>query len=40
MFVTPNLAFVISAVIFPVSGVVRVPYTLSTRKDTKVPVVD
>ena len=37
MFVTPNLAFVTSAVIFPVSGVTKVPYTLSVEKDITVP---
>ena len=40
MLVTPSLALVISAVIFPVSGVARVPYTLSVEKDIAVPVVD
>ena len=40
MFVTPSLASVTSAVIFPVSGVAKVPYTLSIAKDSKVPIVD
>ena len=40
IFVTPNLALVTSAVIFPVSGIVKVPYTLSVEKDITVPVVD
>lgn len=40
MFVNSNLVFVTSAVIFPVSGVFKVPYTLSVEKDITVPVVD